>query len=101
MTKGDTFFYVALSLILLSGAYSLYLAVMLDRALKLIEKTKTRNRKIGSATFLGGRIFAQKSLLLIMSVGLGILILSTPDERQLCYYQATTTSQTTTMATKT
>lgn len=40
MTKGETFFYVALSLILLSGAYSVYLAVMLDRAAKLIEKQK-------------------------------------------------------------
>ena len=40
MTKGETFFYVALTLILLSGAYSIYLAVMLDRALKLIEKQK-------------------------------------------------------------
>jgi len=40
MTKGEIFFYVALSLILLSGAYSIYLAVMLDRALKLIEKQK-------------------------------------------------------------
>jgi hypothetical protein len=40
MTKGETFFYVALGIILFSGAYSLYLAVMLDRALKLIEKQK-------------------------------------------------------------
>ena len=40
MTKGETFFYVALSLILLSGAYSVYLAVMLDRATKLLEKQK-------------------------------------------------------------
>ena len=40
MTKGQVFFYVALTLILLSGAYSLYLAVMLDKATKLIEKQK-------------------------------------------------------------
>ena len=40
MTNGETFFYVALGVIFLSGAYSLYLAVMLDRALKLIEKQK-------------------------------------------------------------
>jgi hypothetical protein len=40
MTKGETFFYVAIGIIFLSGAYSVYLAVMLDRALKLIEKQK-------------------------------------------------------------
>ena len=40
MTKGQVFFYVALGLILLSGAYSLYLAVMPDKATKLIEKQK-------------------------------------------------------------
>lgn len=40
MTKGEMFFYVALGLILLSGAYSLYLAVMLDKSLKIIEKQK-------------------------------------------------------------
>ena len=40
MTSGQVFFYVALSLILISGAYSLYLAVMLDKALKIIEKQK-------------------------------------------------------------
>ena len=40
MTKGQIFFYVALSLIVASGAYSLYLAVMLDRAMKLIKEQK-------------------------------------------------------------
>ena len=40
MTSGEIFFYVALGFILLSGAYSLYLAVMLDRATKIIEKQK-------------------------------------------------------------
>ena len=40
MTKEETFFYVALGVIFLSGAYSLYLAVMLDKSLKLIEKQK-------------------------------------------------------------
>ena len=40
MTNGETFFYVALGIIFAVGAYTFYLAVMLDRALKLIEKQK-------------------------------------------------------------
>jgi hypothetical protein len=40
MTSGETFFYVALGIIFAVGAYTFYLAVMLDRALKLIEKQK-------------------------------------------------------------
>ena len=59
MTKGDTFFYVALSLILLSGAYSLYLAVMLDRALKLIEKQKQEIARLVLPPFQGAGFFAQ------------------------------------------
>ena len=46
MTSGQVFFYVALGLILLSGGYSLYLAVMLDRALKIIEKQKRELRDL-------------------------------------------------------
>jgi hypothetical protein len=46
MTNGETFFYVALGIIFLSGAYSLYLAVMLDRALKIVEKQKQELRDL-------------------------------------------------------
>jgi hypothetical protein len=46
MTKGETFFYVALGIIFLSGAYSFYLAVMLDRATKIIEKQKQELRDL-------------------------------------------------------
>jgi hypothetical protein len=40
MTKGEIFFYVSLGCIFAVGAYTFYLAVMLDRALKIIEKQK-------------------------------------------------------------
>jgi len=51
MTSGQVFFYVALSLILISGAYSLYLAVMLDRCLKLIEEQKAKIARLVEPPF--------------------------------------------------
>ena len=40
MNNGQVFFYVALGFILAIGGYSLFLAVMLDRAMKLIKEQK-------------------------------------------------------------
>jgi hypothetical protein len=51
MTKGETFFYVAIGIIFLSGAYSVYLAVMLDKTLKLLEKQKAEIARLVKPPF--------------------------------------------------
>jgi len=40
MSKGEIFVYVALSAVILIGSYAIFLAVMLDKAWKEVEKLK-------------------------------------------------------------